>query len=52
MRAWVGTRCHVAPRDRRYQATIDLAKDGMILGGELIPFIADPHKERKDERRR
>ena len=33
---------------RKYQATIDLAKNGMVLGGELIPFIPDPHKEEKD----
>ena len=37
---------------RKYQATIDLGKDGMVLGGELIPFIDDPHKAEKDARRR
>ena len=36
---------------RKYQATIDLAKNGMVLGGELIPFVqGDEHK--KEERRR
>lgn len=37
---------------RKYQATIDLGRNGMVLGGELIPFIPDPHKEEKDARRR
>ena len=37
---------------RKYQATIDLAKNAMLLGGELVPFIPDPHKEDKDARRR
>ena len=37
---------------RKYQATIDLAKNGMVLGGELIPFIPDEREKRRDERRR
>ena len=41
-----------SPRGAKDSATIDLAKNGMLLGGELIPFIDDPHKKEKDERRR
>ena len=37
---------------RKYQATIDLAKNGMILGGELIPFVDEPKRERDEQRRR
>ena len=37
---------------RKYQATIDLGRNGMVLGGELIPFIDDPHDKKRDERRR
>ena len=37
---------------RKYTATIDLSKNGMVLGGELIPFIDDPHKKERDARHR
>ena len=36
---------------RKYQATIDMAKNGMVLGGELIPFMQGDERK-KEERRR
>ena len=37
---------------RKYQATIDMAKNGMVLGGELIPFVQGDAERKKEERRR
>ena len=37
---------------RKYQAVVDLGKNAMVLGGELIPFVEDPRDERRNERHR
>ena len=35
---------------RKYQATIDLARNAMVIGGEALPFVEGDDEKRKQRR--